>query len=80
LMKIAIARVWKRLPPKEDLGVKLLLQVHDELLLEVRDDIVDEIAKIVVDRMTIRLKDFVPLKVDVKIGKRWGSVKQWKEV
>jgi len=77
LMKIAMVRVWKRLP-KQDPTIRLQLQVHDELLFEVRDDMVNEVVKMIVDKMTIKPKDFVPLKVDVKTGKKWGSVETWK--
>lgn len=73
LMKMAIVRVHKELTKHPSLPTEMILQVHDELLSEARDDAVGEATGLIRDRMTIMLDGFVPLKVDVKTGKKWGS-------
>jgi DNA polymerase-1 len=75
LMKMAIVRVHKALSERPSLPAAMLLQIHDELLFEVRDDAIEEATELIRDRMTIVLDGFVPLKVDVKTGKTWGSCK-----
>jgi DNA polymerase I len=55
-------------------GVKMILQVHDEIILEVREEIAEEVAKKVKEIMELVYKLKVPLLVDVKIGDNWGEV------
>lgn len=59
---------------KLDRGAKLLLSIHDELLFVVRDGIVGEIAPALRRLMEGAHELKVPLKVDVKWGKRWGAM------
>ncbi|KKU79404.1 MAG: polymerase protein [Parcubacteria group bacterium GW2011_GWA2_47_7] len=58
----------------------LILQVHDELIFEIKDDpkVIEKMTIIVRDAMT-SVNDatkgaHIPLVVDSKIGKRWGSL------
>ena len=59
----------------------LILQVHDELILEVRDDaeVIAKVTKVIKDAMTSvndgTRGENIPLVVDSKLGKRWGSLK-----
>lgn len=76
IMKIAMIRVHKALTEHD---AKILLQVHDELLLEVREDQVEEISSIVKKEMEKEIEEFeIPLKVDLKAGKNWGEMEEWK--
>ncbi len=56
-------------------GVDLLLSIHDELLFEIKDDILNKTADLIKKTMEEVFKLDVPLKVDVKIGKNWGELK-----
>ena len=56
-------------------GVHLLLSIHDELLFEIKDDILEETAELIKKIMEEIFKLEVPLKIDVKIGKNWGELK-----
>jgi DNA polymerase-1 len=64
---------------------QLLLQVHDELMYEVADDPktiarVAETVRIAMEGVGEgEIPHKVPLEVDVKIGKRWGSMERYKE-
>ena len=62
---------------KENLGGKLVLQVHDELLFEVPDDEVELTMAIVIKEMENAchplVKLDVPLKVDAGVGNNWNS-------
>lgn len=57
--------------------VKPILQIHDELMYEVRNDILN----VVVPRMKKIMENVVdfsiPLTVEVKFGKRWGTLKPY---
>ncbi|MCX6763671.1 MAG: DNA polymerase I [Candidatus Moranbacteria bacterium] len=55
-------------------GVKMVLQIHDEIILEVKEDKAQEVAKKVKEIMENVYKLKVPLVVDVKIGDNWGTI------
>jgi DNA polymerase-1 len=55
--------------------VRLLLSIHDELLFEIRDDILKETTESIKKTMESIYQLRVPLKVEVKIGKNWGELK-----
>jgi DNA polymerase-1 len=55
-------------------GVRIILQVHDEIILEVKEEIAEEVAKKVKEIMEQVYKLKVPLVVDVKIGDNWGEI------
>jgi DNA polymerase I len=57
-------------------GVKMLVQVHDELLFEVEENQVEEIAKEIKKVMENVVKLKVPVVADVKIGDNWGEMKE----
>jgi DNA polymerase I-like protein with 3'-5' exonuclease and polymerase domains len=59
-------------------GVVLpLLQVHDELIFEVEDELVDAVVGEFVPIMEHAVELIVPVEVGVKVGKRWGSMKEY---
>lgn len=75
VIRHCILRNYRDLTPK---GVRMLLQVHDSIMFEVLDEILFDVLPIISKNMT----DFdfgVPMKVDIKYGKRWGSMTKWKE-
>jgi DNA polymerase-1 len=56
-----------------ELGIRLIMQVHDELVLEVKEDLVDT-ARSEVDRlMTQEAELRVPLVVDIGVGDNWDE-------
>jgi len=55
-------------------GVKMLLQVHDELVFEVPSNAAQKFAKEIKPLLEGLEKLSVPLIVDVKIGKNWGEM------
>src|SRR3989344_2221673 len=71
IVKLAMVAVHKELDSRK---IRPILQVHDELLYEVADDIIKEAVPRIRFIMESVYKLAVPLSVDVKIGKRWGSL------
>ena len=59
----------------EDLGARMLLQVHDELLFEVEEDRVDALRRRVVESMEGALELAVPLVADFGLGRTWYDAK-----
>ena len=59
---------------KQNLPVRMLLQVHDELIFECSDDesIIKQAVALITDRMEHTFKLNVPLRVSVEYGKNWG--------
>ncbi len=55
-------------------GVKMILQVHDELLFECSPKEAKEIAKMVKEKMENALKLSVPVIAEVKTGPNWGEM------
>jgi DNA polymerase-1 len=55
-----------------------LLQVHDELIFEVREELVDAVVAEFAPIMEHAVELIVPVGVGVKVGKRWGSMKEIK--
>ncbi|MDP7349200.1 MAG: DNA polymerase, partial [Phycisphaeraceae bacterium] len=74
LIKTAMVNLHRRIH-RNDLPLKILVQIHDELLLEAPQDVASEQARIVKEEMEGAMTLRVPLKVDVGIGKDWYSAK-----
>ncbi|MDO8592217.1 MAG: DNA polymerase I [bacterium] len=55
-------------------GVKLLLQVHDELVFEVKEDLIKKAAEEIKEIMESVIKLKVPLAVDASAGDNWGEM------
>ncbi|MDO8690880.1 MAG: DNA polymerase A family protein, partial [Dehalococcoidia bacterium] len=80
VIKLAMAKVRRALD-KAGIGhlVRVLIQIHDELLLEAREDVALRAAAIVKYLMETALFEVIPsfscpIKSDVEIGPRWGSL------
>lgn len=78
IIKLAMVRLEERIAREygtgHDAGVKMLLQVHDELVFEIRESLAPEAAVWIKQIMeeTVRLK--VPIDVKVQIGQSWGNL------
>ncbi len=60
---------------EENLHVKMLLQIHDELIFEADEAEAAVLAKKFQDIMEDIYTLEIPLKVSVNIGKNWGKLK-----
>ncbi|MGP1272282.1 MAG: DNA polymerase I [Phycisphaerales bacterium] len=81
LIKLAMLDLHKRLSPHaghwrdgrdpEIPGVRMLLQIHDELVFEADEAIAEEAKTLIVDRMASAMQLDVPLRVDASISRNW---------
>ena len=76
IIKTAMGRLWQGLPRTEWSDAKCLLQIHDSLLFEMLDDedYYKPFLRWVRDVMCSVITLSVPIEVDFKIGKQWGSL------
>ncbi len=74
LIKIAMLNIHKKIK-SENLPVKLILQIHDELVFELPENQVQKHKKWINEKMTSALKLNVPLKVDINTGPTWLNEK-----
>jgi len=72
LIKLAMINVQKRIA-QENLGSKMILQVHDELVFEVPDHEIDRMKTLVKEEMEGVLTLLVPIRVDMGVGKNWDE-------
>ncbi len=72
LIKLAMISVQGWLD-RENLGARMLLQVHDELVLEVPDAELDRVQRDLPGLMTSVAQLRVPLVVDVGVGLNWDQ-------
>jgi DNA polymerase I len=49
--------------------------VHDELVFDVDEERVEEVAALAAERMVAAYDLDPPLEVEVKVGERWGQVR-----
>ena len=70
IIKIAMIRIQNRIE-KENLQMKMTLQVHDELNFSVPENEVDIAKKLVVEEMESAIKLKVPLIADCGVGENW---------
>ena len=70
LIKIAMIRIQKKIN-EENLPLKMMLQVHDELVFECPADQVDAMAAMVKAEMEGAMELKVPLEASVGTGKNW---------
>ena len=79
IIKLGMGELWRELP-KTDWAddVRYLMQVHDSLIDQLRDDeaVYLPCLRWMRDVMCGVVKLLVPVKVDFKIGKRWGSLEK----
>jgi len=79
IIKAAMGELWRSLPQTEWAdSLRWEMQVHDSLIVEVVED--EEVHKPclrwVEDNMTNVVSLLVPVVVDTKVGKRWGSLEK----
>ena len=72
LMKLAMVKLFPRL---EEVGARMLLQVHDELVLEAPKGRAEAVARLAKEVMEGVYPLAVPLEVEVGIGEDWLSAK-----
>jgi DNA polymerase-1 len=70
LIKLSMIAVFDWIA-KENLGTRMVMQVHDELVLEVPDAEVDTVRKRIPELMSDVAKLDVPLVADVGVGPNW---------
>ncbi|MDD5252251.1 MAG: DNA polymerase I [Patescibacteria group bacterium] len=82
LIKLAMVSADKWLTERYGTGpdapARLIIQVHDELVFEVEEKLVEKIAAPLAAIMENVKTLSVPVKVDVKVGKRWGEMEKIK--
>ena len=57
----------------DDVGGRMIMQVHDELVFEVDENKIDTFKEKVTEIMCAAAKLSVPLKVDIGVGKNWDE-------
>lgn len=72
LIKVAMINIHRRLI-REERQTKLLLQIHDELVFEVPEEEMEAIKALVKEEMEGVVKLYIPLKVDIGVGKNWAE-------
>jgi DNA polymerase-1 len=70
LIKVAMINIQKKIED-EQLPVRMILQIHDELVFELPADEVDDHAKWIEEKMISAISLDVPLKVDITKGPNW---------
>jgi DNA polymerase-1 len=70
LIKVAMINIQRKIND-EELPIKMILQIHDELVFELPKKDAAKHAEWIADEMTNAIKLDVPLKVDVSIGPTW---------
>ena len=70
MIKQAMVNLHERID-REELDMRLLIQVHDELVLDAPLEKVEEYSEIVRQEMAGAIELAVPVKVDVAWGKNW---------
>jgi DNA polymerase-1 len=73
LMKLAMVKLFPRL---EEMGARMILQVHDELVLEAPKERAEAVARLAKEVMEGVYPLAVPLEVEVGIGEDWLSAKE----
>ena len=73
IVRVAISRLY---PAIQDLGGRMLLQVHDSVMFEIPDDRLNEALPTI--KTIMEDFDFVPrVGVDVEYGRSWGTFEKW---
>jgi DNA polymerase-1 len=70
LIKVAMINIQRKIE-SENLPVKLILQIHDELVFELPAAEAEKHAKWIANQMSSAIKLDVPLKVDITFGPSW---------
>lgn len=75
IIKLAMIRIHNELLSRGGNGVRLLLQIHDELVFELKDDIMEETVPVIRSLMEEAFELKVPVVVGVKTGKQLGALR-----
>jgi len=73
LIKLAMVDLHGRIAARQTAlrGVKMLLQIHDELVFECPEPLAVDAQRVIVERMESAMSLTVPLKADSGIGRNW---------
>lgn len=74
IIKLAMIEIFNQILAKES-GVKMILQVHDELVFEMKNDKIKELAPKIKKIMEEAYVLEVPFEVETRQGKKWGELK-----
>lgn len=74
IIKIAMIQVQEEIQ-KRKFGVRMIMQVHDELVFEVSENEKEAVSKMVKEKMENVCQLVVPLTVDLSIGRNWREAK-----
>lgn len=74
ILKMAMIKINEEILKESKDGVRMILQVHDELVFEVKDDIIYDIKSTIKQAMENAYKLNVPIVADIKIGKNWSDM------
>ncbi len=78
-IKIAMVKTEEKLKEKGlKEGVRLLLQIHDELLYEIKDEIMAEAIPLIAESMESVYQDDIPIRVNIFVGKNWEDMVKYK--
>jgi DNA polymerase-1 len=72
IVKIAMINIQNRID-NENLPLKMLMQVHDELVFEVDADSAEKMKDLVVDEMSRAVEISVPLLVEADVANSWSE-------
>ncbi len=72
MIKLAMIAIHNRFL-KEYPGVKMIMQVHDELVFEIPETLAEEVETLVVSEMESVLDLNVPIKVEARYGQNWDE-------
>lgn len=72
IVKIAMINLHKKIK-SENLPIKMLLQVHDEIVVEVPEDFVETAKNVISEEMSNAAKLSVPLEVGIGVAKNWAD-------
>jgi len=73
VVRVAISRLY---PAVNDLGGRMLMQVHDSIIFEIPDESLN-LALPTIERVMIDFEFDPPMGVDIEYGKSWGTFKKW---
>ena len=75
IIKISMIKIQELIKDKHiESDIKTLIQIHDELILEAKSEIIKEITPLLKNIMENAVKLEVPLRVDIRIGNKWGKM------
>ena len=73
IIKRAMIAVDGWLEQEKESGVRMIMQVHDELVFEVRSDVVEAASKKIQVLMEGSVQLDVPLLVEIGVGDNWDE-------